>query len=223
MGLYCGRNEGNPPPVLNEGLEKLVASLHPGIRYIPNSAFGVVSGGGPYHLMPVKFYFDQRATPKLHSELGMANIVGMDSLRQMMPVADQWPQGRVWGLHDFTTRGAQRGGALRETIRKTYGDAGERGGVGGTGAVHELRRASRDVRGPEQAPHGRSHVDEPPLLALVRLADLRLLPRAHRRLFRREEGLRAAARPVEPAERHRGSRELQRRSSCRGSMSGPPS
>jgi hypothetical protein len=123
VGLYCGRNEGNPPPVLNDGLEKLVASLHPGIRYIPNSAMGLVSGGGPYHLMPVNFYFDQRATPKLHSELGMANIVSLDSLRQMMPPADQWPQNSVWGLHDFTTRGAQQGGALRETIEKTYGDA----------------------------------------------------------------------------------------------------
>jgi beta-galactosidase/beta-glucuronidase len=123
VGLYCGRNEGNPPPVLNEGLEKLVASLDPEIRYIPNSASGVVSGGGPYHLMPVKFYFDQRATAKLHSELGMPNIVSLDSLRQMMPVADQWPQGQVWGLHDFTTHGAQNGGALRETIQKEYGGA----------------------------------------------------------------------------------------------------
>jgi hypothetical protein len=123
VGLYCGRNEGNPPPALNAGLEKLVASLHPGIRYIPNSASGLVSGGGPYHLMPINFYFDQRATTKLHSELGMANIVSMDSLQQMMPEADQWPQGSVWGLHDFTTRGAQQGGALRETIEKTYGDA----------------------------------------------------------------------------------------------------
>jgi hypothetical protein len=123
VGLYCGRNEGNPPPVLNAGLEKLVASLHPGIRYIPNSAFGLVSGGGPYHLMPINFYFDQRATAKLHSELGMANIVSLDSLQQMMPEADQWPRGAVWGLHDFTTRGAQQGGALEETIKKTYGDA----------------------------------------------------------------------------------------------------
>jgi Exo-beta-D-glucosaminidase Ig-fold domain/Glycosyl hydrolases family 2/F5/8 type C domain/Glycosyl hydrolases family 2, sugar binding domain len=123
VGLYCGRNEGNPPPVLNTGLERLVTSLHPGIRYIPNSAFGIVSGGGPYHLMPVNFYFDQRATPKLHSELGMANIVSMDSLRQMMSESDRWPQGQVWGLHDFTTHGAQQGGALRETIAKTYGDA----------------------------------------------------------------------------------------------------
>jgi hypothetical protein len=73
--------------------------------------------------MPINYYFDQRATAKLHSELGMANIVSMDSLRQMMPEADQWPQGQVWGLHDFTTRGAQRGGELRDTIEKSYGSA----------------------------------------------------------------------------------------------------
>lgn len=123
VGLFCGRNEGNPPPVINAGLEKLVASLDPGILYIPNSASGAVSGGGPYHLMPIEFYFDQRATPKLHSELGMPNIVSRDSLRQMMPKADRWPQGQDWGLHDFTTRGAQQGGALRETIEKSYGPA----------------------------------------------------------------------------------------------------
>jgi len=123
VGLYCGRNEGDPPPVINEGLKGLVARLHPGIRYIANSAFGVVSGGGPYHLMPTDFYFGQRATPKLHSELGMANIVSMDSLRQMMPAKDQWPQGEVWGLHDFTTHGAQSGGELRSTIERSYGGA----------------------------------------------------------------------------------------------------
>jgi hypothetical protein len=75
--------------------------------------------------MPVNYYFDQRATAKLHSELGMANIVSMDSLRQMMPVEDQWPQGAVWGLHDFTTHGAQRGGELRDTILKSYGSAAD--------------------------------------------------------------------------------------------------
>jgi hypothetical protein len=104
-------------------LKSLIAKLNPGIRYIPNSAFGLVSGGGPYHLMPIAYYFDQRATLKLHSELGMPNIVGMDSLRQMMPESDQWPQNEVWGLHDFTTHGAQGGGALRDTIDKGYGGA----------------------------------------------------------------------------------------------------
>jgi hypothetical protein len=125
VGLYCGRNEGDPPPVINDGLKGLVGRLHPGIRYIANSASGAVSGGGPYHQMPTDYYFGQRATPKLHSELGMANIVSMDSLRQMMPAADQWPQGAVWGLHDFTTHGAQSGGELRSMIEKSYGEAAD--------------------------------------------------------------------------------------------------
>ncbi|HUJ44934.1 MAG TPA: discoidin domain-containing protein [Opitutaceae bacterium] len=125
LGLYCGRNEGNPPQVLNDGLARLVSTRQPEIRYIPNSAFGPVGGGGPYHLMPIKFYFDQRATTKLHSELGMPDIVDLDSLRQMMPLADQWPQGAVWGLHDFTSGGAQQGGALRDTIERSYGRAAD--------------------------------------------------------------------------------------------------
>jgi hypothetical protein len=123
VGLYCGRNEGMPPPVLNEGLQRLIAGLDPEIRYIPNSAAGLVSGGGPYHLMPIDFYFDKRATPKLHSELGMPNIVDLESLRQMMPAADQWPRDSVWGLHDFTMHGAQMGISLVDTIEKSYGGA----------------------------------------------------------------------------------------------------
>ena len=46
IGLYCGRNEGNPPQPLDDGLKAQIDALHPGIRYIPNSAAGGVSGGG---------------------------------------------------------------------------------------------------------------------------------------------------------------------------------
>ncbi|HTX35857.1 MAG TPA: discoidin domain-containing protein, partial [Bryobacteraceae bacterium] len=48
VGLYVGRNEGNPPEPIESGLKSLTASLHPGLYYIPNSAQGPVSGGGPY-------------------------------------------------------------------------------------------------------------------------------------------------------------------------------
>jgi len=41
--------------------------------------------------MPLKFYFGERATVKLHSELGMPNIVSVDSLRAMMPSSGMWP------------------------------------------------------------------------------------------------------------------------------------
>jgi len=83
----------------------------------------VVSGHGPYRAMPLKSYFAERATPKFHSEMGMPNIVSMDSLRAMMPESAMWPQGRMWGLHDFSLNGAQGGGSFLDRIDKSYGGA----------------------------------------------------------------------------------------------------
>jgi Exo-beta-D-glucosaminidase Ig-fold domain/Glycosyl hydrolases family 2/F5/8 type C domain/Glycosyl hydrolases family 2, sugar binding domain len=123
IGLYCGRNEGNPPDVLEEGIHRVLADLHPDLHYIPSSADVVVSGHGPYKAQSQKSYFEERATPMLHSEMGMPNIVGFDSLRQMMPEAAQWPQGDTWGLHDFTLTGAQGGASFRDMIEKGYGGA----------------------------------------------------------------------------------------------------
>jgi hypothetical protein len=123
VGLYCGRNEGDPPKPIDDGIRKMLSELHPGLHYISNSAWGVVSGGGPYAAQTPKYYFRNRATPKLHSELGMPNIVSYDSLRQMMPEEDLWPQGLSWGLHDFNLTSAQRLSGFQSMIDKSYGGA----------------------------------------------------------------------------------------------------
>jgi hypothetical protein len=123
IGLYCGRNEGYPPPSIDAGIRQALVTLHPGIHYIPSSADDVVSGHGPYRAQSPKLYFQQRATPKLHSEMGMPNIVTMDSLRAMMPASAFWPQGNLWGLHDFCLTGAQGGQAYLDQIQKNYGNA----------------------------------------------------------------------------------------------------
>jgi len=123
VGLYVGRNEGYPPEVIDTGLRRAVAELHPGLHYIPSSADDAVSGHGPYRVEPPKWYFQNRATTKLHSELGMPNIVTMDSLRAMMPESALWPQGRMWGMHDFTMQSAQAGQTFRERVEKSYGGA----------------------------------------------------------------------------------------------------
>ena len=123
MGLYCGRNEGYPPKPIDEGIRKTLAELHPDLHYIPSSADDTVQGHGPYWVMPTKYYFAQRATPKLHSELGMPNIMSLESVRQTMPEAALWPQGRMWGLHDFCLGGAQRAAGFREMIDNAYGGA----------------------------------------------------------------------------------------------------
>ena len=123
IGIYVGRNEGNPPEPLDSGLKKLTASLHPGMYYISSSADGPVSGHGPYRTEFPKYYFQNRATTKLHSEIGMPNIVTWDSLQQMMRESEMWPMGDIWGIHDFTSTGAQGAATWRDMIEKTYGGA----------------------------------------------------------------------------------------------------
>jgi len=123
IGLYVGRNEGYPPDPLERGLRGILAELAPAIHYIPSSADDAVTGHGPYRALPPRFYFAQRATTQLSSELGMPNIVTMDSLRAMMPEAARWPQGDVWGMHDFSLQGAQGGASFRDMIEKNYGGA----------------------------------------------------------------------------------------------------
>jgi hypothetical protein len=124
IGIYVGRNEGYPPKPIDDGIRATLASLHPGIHYIPSSADDVVSGHGPYQAQSPKYYFSQRATPLMHSEMGMPNIVTLDSLRLMMPESAMWPpQGPIWGLHDFTNQGAQNGASFRARVEKSYGPA----------------------------------------------------------------------------------------------------
>lgn len=121
VALFVGRNEGDPPPAIDSGLTKLVSNLDPDIMYIPNSADGPVSGHGPYRLMPVKYYFRERATRRLHSEMGLPAIVSYSSLRRMMPADSLWPQTSMWGVHDFTLGGAQNGASFNKSIEEHFG------------------------------------------------------------------------------------------------------
>ncbi|MFZ0456820.1 MAG: sugar-binding domain-containing protein [Ignavibacteriaceae bacterium] len=122
IGLFCGRNEGNPPDVIDSGLRKLISDLSPEIHYISNSASGVVSGGGPYRAMPLKYYFQERATEKLHSEMGMPNVVTYESFKRFMPDSAMWPIGKIWGVHDFTLGGAQHGESFIKFINDDFGE-----------------------------------------------------------------------------------------------------
>jgi len=123
IALYCGRNEGNPPEALDTAIRTLLPEIHPGSHYISHSSMGPVSGFGPYGRMPVEFYFENRATTKLHSELGMPNIVTEESLQLMMPDSTRWPIGEMWGLHDFCLDGNVRARSYLELFDRQFGEA----------------------------------------------------------------------------------------------------
>ena len=121
MALYCGRNEGFPPKVLNEGIQDILAELHPDLHYIPSSADNVVGGGGPYAAMPLTFYPTMAQYPKLHSEIGMPTIPSLESVKTMLSKDALWPPGLEWGLHDFCEGGAPLGESFLATIEQAYG------------------------------------------------------------------------------------------------------
>jgi hypothetical protein len=122
VGLYCGRNEGFPPPPLESGLRQILSDLHPLLHYIPSSADKVVSGHGPYWANPASFYFEV-ADKQLHSEIGAPNIPPIESVRLMMPEKALWPQALDWGMHDFCLQGAMNGATFRSIIENSYGGA----------------------------------------------------------------------------------------------------
>lgn len=126
LAIYVGRNEGYPPQELNDGLEALVARLHPGMQYIPHSAEGCVSGNGPYRALPVEEYFAAvRGRDRLHSERGMPNVMTYESITRMLRPQNQWPQTSVWGVHDYTMENAQSCATFNEMIATAFGDPGD--------------------------------------------------------------------------------------------------
>ncbi len=122
IGIYCGRNEGFPPKVIDDALRRIVKAEHPGIHYISSSADEVVSGHGPYRALPVKEYFTLKSgSDKFHSERGMPNVMNFESLARTLKPADLWPQSGKWGQHDYTMEGAQGGSSFNAIIEKGFG------------------------------------------------------------------------------------------------------
>lgn len=123
IGLYCGRNEGFPPEQIDKALRRIVSEDHPGMHYISSSADEVVTGHGPYRMLPAKEYFTLKTgNDKFHSERGMPNVLTYESMLRTFSPEGLWPQGDQWGMHDYTREGAQGATSFNEIIAKGYGE-----------------------------------------------------------------------------------------------------
>ncbi|MBM6856766.1 glycosyl hydrolase 2 galactose-binding domain-containing protein [Caecibacteroides pullorum] len=122
IGLYCGRNEGFPPKTIDKALRRIVKEEHPGMHYISSSADDVVSGHGPYRMLPAKTYFTlETGNDKFHSERGMPNVLTYESFLRTYSPEGIWPQSDQWGMHDYTLEGAQGATSFNEIIATGYG------------------------------------------------------------------------------------------------------
>jgi hypothetical protein len=100
LALYCGRNEGDPPPDLDLGMRDAVSQLDGTRFYIPASASGLVTGHGPYDNQDPAWYFANRGNT-FHSEQGIVCVPPVESMRAMMPEASLWPTSDMWAIHDY--------------------------------------------------------------------------------------------------------------------------
>lgn len=100
LALYCGRNEGEPPPDIDAGLRRATAQLDGTRFYIPDSASGLVTGHGPYDNQDPAWYFEHRGGT-FHSEQGIVCVPPAESMRAMMPTGSLWPISDMWAIHDY--------------------------------------------------------------------------------------------------------------------------
>jgi hypothetical protein len=117
--IYCGRNEGYPPPDLDQAIGRAVTNLDGTRLYLPDSAAGEVTGHGPYDVKDPEWYFENRGRT-FHSELGIVCVPPVESMRAMMPGENLWPINDMWAVHDYQT---PRAPLYTARIEQRYGPA----------------------------------------------------------------------------------------------------
>jgi hypothetical protein len=119
LALYCGRNEGLPPPDIDAGLRDAVSTLDGTRYYIPASDRDLITGHGPYDNQDPAWYFEHRGA-SFHSEQGIVCVPPVESICAMMPEKDLWPISDMWAIHDYQD---PRSVAYTERIAHRYGSA----------------------------------------------------------------------------------------------------
>lgn len=104
IAIWCGENEGVPNPVRNEGLDSIVRELDGTRYYTPNSRRINLAQSGPWrHGEPVEFFTERGRG--FTTELGLPSAPAIDTMRAMLPAADQWPPSDTWAYHDWHSDG----------------------------------------------------------------------------------------------------------------------
>ncbi len=103
IAIWCGRNEGVPPPAINEGLDGLIRALDGTRYYSPNSRDVNLQGSGPWHYGDAFKFFTTRGRG-FSTELGLPSPPSADTLRAMLPPTDLWPPDDAWAYHDWHSK-----------------------------------------------------------------------------------------------------------------------
>jgi len=102
--IWCGRNEGVPSPILNQGLIE-VFNKYDGTRYYSPSSNQVnLQQSGPYKYQDPRLYFTLW-NRGFSVETGTVSLSTLESFQTWIAKEDQWPIGDAWAYHDWHQSG----------------------------------------------------------------------------------------------------------------------
>jgi hypothetical protein len=101
--VWCGRNEGVPQPVINEGLANLTRTLDHTRYYTGSSNQVNLRNSGPYQFQTLETYY--RINRGFSVELGIPSVPTLESIESFIPEADRWPISDTWAYHDWHQSG----------------------------------------------------------------------------------------------------------------------
>jgi len=119
--VWCGRNEGVPQPIINEGLATLVRTLDHTRYYTGSSNQVNLRGSGPYQFMPLETYYT--INKGFSVELGIPSIPTLEAIKSFIPEPDRWPISDTWAYHDFHVLGNGAVAPLLEHMETEFGAA----------------------------------------------------------------------------------------------------
>ena len=109
IALWCGRNEGDPPPSINKGNQKIMDELDAERLYQPSSTRGRgVISHGPYCWRTPREYYEFSDKEAFKTEIGTVSIPTLEAVHAMMPEKDWEDFNDDWAEHDLCS-GAQQG------------------------------------------------------------------------------------------------------------------
>jgi hypothetical protein len=123
IAVWFGRNEGVPQPIINEGLDQLVATLD-GTRWYTGSSNRVnLQDSGPYNYRPPIGYFTDLARG-FAVEVGTPSLATLESLEATIPEPDRWPLSDTIAYHDWHFGGNGDVASFMKALDNQFGAAG---------------------------------------------------------------------------------------------------
>jgi hypothetical protein len=112
--IWCGRNEGVPPPALNDMMIDMFREEDGTRFYSPSSNQIDLRPSGPYKWREPSLYFS-KLNRGFSVELGISSFPTREAFEHTVAQPDQWPLSDAWAYHDWHQ---SEGGDTHELMRQ---------------------------------------------------------------------------------------------------------